>query len=133
VRRSTQLHLKVVGGTSGRGQVSSSDGQHFYLCGEGETGGVNTSGEAIHVLDGLVNHDSAIDIWAHHTDGHRLTAASGRKGQHPQDAGQQKPNRLPELVLAAVVRAMSGMKVPAAHGFHVFFEHDSSIKYTYPA
>ena len=28
-----------------------------------------TSGEAIHVLDGLVNHDSAIDILAHHTDG----------------------------------------------------------------
>ena len=28
-----------------------------------------TSGEAIHVLDGLVSHDSAIDILAHHTDG----------------------------------------------------------------
>jgi TnpA family transposase len=27
-----------------------------------------TSGEAIHVLDGLVNHDSAIDVLAHHTD-----------------------------------------------------------------
>jgi TnpA family transposase len=27
-----------------------------------------TSGEAIHVLDGLVNHNSAIDILAHHTD-----------------------------------------------------------------
>ena len=28
-----------------------------------------TGGEAIHVLDGLVSHDSAIDILAHHTDG----------------------------------------------------------------
>jgi TnpA family transposase len=28
-----------------------------------------TAGEAIHVLDGLVSHDSAIDILAHHTDG----------------------------------------------------------------
>jgi hypothetical protein len=28
-----------------------------------------TSGEAIHVLDGLLNHDSAIDILAHHADG----------------------------------------------------------------
>jgi TnpA family transposase len=28
-----------------------------------------TSGEAIHGLDGLLNHDSAVDILAHHTDG----------------------------------------------------------------
>src|SRR5207248_2530301 len=32
-----------------------------------------TSGEAIHILDGLVNHDSAIDILAHHTDGGGLS------------------------------------------------------------
>ena len=78
-------------------------GRHFYLGGEGETGGTvnarygrdpiiklythisdryapfhvkvitGTSGEAIHVLDGLVNHDSAIDILAHHTDGGGLS------------------------------------------------------------
>jgi TnpA family transposase len=28
-----------------------------------------TAGEAIHILDGLVSHDSTIDILAHHTDG----------------------------------------------------------------
>jgi hypothetical protein len=98
----------------GTGQVSSSDGQRFYLGGEGETGGTvnarygrdpiiklythisdryapfhvkvitGTSGEAIHVLDGLVNHDSAIDILAHHTDGgggRRLTACKLQEQQ----------------------------------------------------
>jgi len=93
------LHREPAAAWFGTGQVSSSDGQHFYLGGEGETGGTvnarygrdpiiklythisdryapfhvkvitGTSGEAIHVLDGLVNHDSAIDILAHHTDG----------------------------------------------------------------
>jgi TnpA family transposase len=93
------LHRESAAAWFGTGQVSSSDGQHFYLGGEGETGGAvnarygrdpiiklythisdryapfhvkvitGTSGEAIHVLDGLVNHDSAIDILAHHTDG----------------------------------------------------------------
>ena len=93
------LHRESAAAWFGTGQVSSSDGQHFYLGGEGETGGIvnaryrrdpiiklythisdryapfhvkvitSTSGEAIHVLDGLVNHDSAIDILAHHTDG----------------------------------------------------------------
>ncbi len=29
----------------------------------------NSPLKAIHVLDGLVSHDSAIDILAHHTDG----------------------------------------------------------------
>lgn len=93
------LHGEPAAAWFGSGQVSSSDGQHFHLGGEGETGGrvnaryardpiiklythisdryapfhvkviTGTSGEAIHVLDGLVNHDSAIDILAHHTDG----------------------------------------------------------------
>jgi TnpA family transposase len=93
------LHREPAAVWFGTGQVSSSDGQHFYLDGEGEGGGevnahygrdpiiklythisdryapfhvkviTGTSGEAVHVLDGLVNHDSAIDILAHHTDG----------------------------------------------------------------
>ena len=93
------LHREPAAAWFGTGQVSTSDGQHFYLDGEGETGGkvnahygrdpivklythisdryapfhvkviTGTAGEAIHVLDGLVNHDSAIDILAHHTDG----------------------------------------------------------------
>ena len=93
------LHCEPASAWFGTGQVSSSDGQHFYLEGEGETGGkvnahygrdpivklythisdryapfhvkviTGTAGEAIHVLDGLVSHDSAIDILAHHTDG----------------------------------------------------------------
>jgi len=93
------LHREPAAAWFGTGQVSSSDGQHFYLDGEGERGGAvnahygrdpiiklythisdryapfhvkvitGTSGEAVHVLDGLVNHDSAIDILAHHTDG----------------------------------------------------------------
>ena len=93
------MHREPAATWFGIGQVSSSDGQHFYLGGEGETGGpedahygrdpviklythisdryapfhvkviTGTSGEAIHVLDGLVNHDSTIDILAHHTDG----------------------------------------------------------------
>jgi TnpA family transposase len=97
------LHREPAAAWFGSGQVSSSDGQHFYLGGEGETGGdvnarygrdpiiklythisdryapfhvkviTGTSGEAIHVLDGLVNHDSAIDILAHHTDGGGLS------------------------------------------------------------
>jgi hypothetical protein len=97
------LHREPTAAWFGTGQVSSSDGQHFYLGGEGETGGTvnarygrdpiiklythisdryapfhvkvitGTSGEAIHVLDGLVNHDSAIDILAHHTDGGGLS------------------------------------------------------------
>ncbi len=97
------LHREPAAAWFGTGQVSSSDGQHFYLGGEGETGGTvnarygrdpiiklythisdryapfhvkvitGTSGEAIHVLDGLVNHDSAIDILAHHTDGGGLS------------------------------------------------------------
>ncbi len=92
------LHREPAAAWFGTGQVSSSDGQHFYLGGEGEIGGAvnahygrdpiiklythitdryapfhvkvitGTSGEAIHVLDGIVNHDSAIDILAHHTD-----------------------------------------------------------------
>ena len=92
-------HREPAAAWFGTGQVSSSDGQHFYLDGEGETGGkvnahygrdpivklythisdryapfhvkviTGTAGEAIHVLDGLVSHDSAIDILAHHTDG----------------------------------------------------------------
>jgi TnpA family transposase len=78
------LHREPAAAWFGTGQVSSSDGQHFYLGGEGETGGTvnarygrdpiiklythisdryapfhvkvitGTSGEAIHVLDGLV-------------------------------------------------------------------------------
>jgi TnpA family transposase len=97
------LHREPAAAWFGTGQVSSSDGQHFYLGGEGETGGTvnarygrdpiiklythisdryapfhvkvitGTSGEAIHVLDGLLNHDSAIDILAHHTDGGGLS------------------------------------------------------------
>ena len=93
------MHREPAATWFGIGQVSSSDGQHFYLGGEGETGGpedahygrdpiiklythisdryapfhvkviTGTSGEAIHVLDGLVNHDITIDILAHHTDG----------------------------------------------------------------
>ena len=92
-------HREPAAAWFGTGQVSSSDGQHFYLDGEGETSGkvnahygrdpivklythisdryapfhvkviTGTAGEAIHVLDGLVSHDSAIDILAHHTDG----------------------------------------------------------------
>ena len=92
-------HSEPVAASFGAGQVSTSDGQHFYLGGEGEAAGevnahygrdaivklythisdryapfhvkviTGTSGEAIHVLDGIVNHDSAIDISAHHTDG----------------------------------------------------------------
>jgi TnpA family transposase len=93
------LHREPAAAWFGNGQVSSSDGQHFYLDGEGGTSGkvnahygrdpivklythisdryapfhvkviTGTAGEAIHVLDGLVSHDSAIDILAHHTDG----------------------------------------------------------------
>ena len=93
------LHRDPAAAWFGKGQASSSDGQHFYLDGEGGTGGkvnahygrdpivklythisdryapfhvkviTGTAGEAIHVLDGLVSHDSAIDILAHHTDG----------------------------------------------------------------
>ena len=92
-------HNEPVAASFGAGHVSTSDGQHFYLGGEGEAAGevnahygrdaivklythisdryapfhvkviTGTSGEAIHVLDGIVNHDSAIDIDAHHTDG----------------------------------------------------------------
>jgi TnpA family transposase len=92
-------HNEAVAAAFGTGHMSTSDGQHFYLGGEGEAAGevnahygrdaivklythisdryapfhvkviTGTSSEALHVLDGLVNHDSAIEIDTHHTDG----------------------------------------------------------------
>jgi len=49
------------------------DGELCAVLPDGTTSFSGTSGEAIHVLDGLVNHDSAIDILAHHTDGGGLS------------------------------------------------------------
>ena len=116
------LHRESAAAWFGTGQVSSSDGQHFYLGGEGETGGIvnarygrdpiiklythisdryapfhvkvitSTSGEAIHVLDGLVNHDSAIDILANDDNDERVYGdAPGERRRGPSCAALQRP------------------------------------------
>jgi len=93
------IHAEPIAAWFGEGWRASADGQHFYLGGPGESGGTvnahygrdpivkiyttitdryaplhqtviaGTAGEAIHALDGILGHQSSIDVAALHVDG----------------------------------------------------------------
>ena len=93
------IHAEPVSRWFGEGWRASADGQAFYLGGPGEAGGTvnahygrdpivkiyttitdryaplhqtviaGTAGEAIHALDGILGHDSGVDLSALHVDG----------------------------------------------------------------
>lgn len=93
------IHIEPVAAWFGAGLRASGDGQAFNLGGPGEAGGnvnahygrdpivkiyttitdryaplhqtviAGTAGEAVHTLDGLLGHDSHVDIGALHVDG----------------------------------------------------------------
>ena len=93
------IHAEPIAAWFGEGWRASADGQHFYLGGPGESGGTvnahygrdpivkiyttitdryaplhqtviaGTAGEAIHALDGILGHDSGVNIGSFHTDG----------------------------------------------------------------
>jgi TnpA family transposase len=93
------IHAEPLSAWFGEGWRASADGQAFYLGGLGEAGGAvnahygrdpivkiyttitdryaplhqkviaGTAGEAIHSLDGILGHDSNIDVSALHVDG----------------------------------------------------------------
>lgn len=93
------IHAEPIAAWFGEGWRASADGQHFYLGGPGESGGAvnahygrdpiikiyttitdryaplhqtviaGTAGEAIHALDGILGHQSAVDVAALHVDG----------------------------------------------------------------
>ena len=93
------IHAEPLSAWFGDGWRASADGQAFYLGGPGEAGGVvnahygrdaivkiyttitgrqaplhgkaisGTAGEAIHSMDGILGHESSVDIAALHVDG----------------------------------------------------------------
>lgn len=93
------IHAEPLAAWFGPGHRASADGQAYYLGGPGEAGGTvnahygrdpvvkiyttvtdryaplhqtviaGTAGEAIHALDGLLGHDSDVDLTALHVDG----------------------------------------------------------------
>ncbi|WP_328588538.1 Tn3 family transposase [Brucella grignonensis] len=93
------IHAEPLSVWFGEGWRASADGQAFYLGGPGEAGGAinghygrdpivkiyttitdryaplhqkviaGTAGEAIHALDGILGHESSVDIGALHVDG----------------------------------------------------------------
>lgn len=93
------IHAEPIAAWFGEGWRASADGQHFYLGGPGESGGAinahygrdpivkiyttitdryaplhqtviaGTAGEAIHALDGILGHDSGVEVSALHVDG----------------------------------------------------------------
>lgn len=93
------IHAESLSAWFGEGWRASADGQAFYLGGPGEAGGTvnahygrdpmvkiyttitdryaplhqtviaGTAGEAIHALDGILGHESGIDLSALHVDG----------------------------------------------------------------
>lgn len=93
------IHAEPLSAWFGDGFRASADGQAFYLGGPGEAGGkvnahygrdpivkiyttitdryaplhqtviAGTAGEALHALDGILGHDSGVDISALHVDG----------------------------------------------------------------
>jgi TnpA family transposase len=93
------IHAEPIAQWFGEGWRASADGQHFYLGGPGESGGTinahygrdpivkiyttitdryaplhqaviaGTAGEAIHALDGILGHESSLEIGALHVDG----------------------------------------------------------------
>jgi TnpA family transposase len=93
------IHAEPVAAWFGEGWRASADGQHYYLGGPGENGGTvnahygrdpivkiyttitdryaplhqtviaGTAGEAIHALDGILGHQSGVDVAALHVDG----------------------------------------------------------------
>lgn len=93
------IHAEPLSAWFGDGVRASADGQAFYLGGPGEAGGkvnahygrdpivkiyttitdryaplhqtviAGTAGEAIHALDGILGHDSEVDVSALHVDG----------------------------------------------------------------
>ncbi|WP_062213064.1 Tn3 family transposase [Aureimonas sp. AU12] len=93
------IHAEPMAAWFGPGHSASADGQAFYLGGPGEAGGAvnahygrdpvvkiyttvtdryaplhqaviaGTAGEAIHALDGILGHDSDVDLTALHVDG----------------------------------------------------------------
>jgi TnpA family transposase len=93
------IHAEPMSAWFGEGGRASADGQAFYLGGPGEAGGkvnahygrdpivkiyttitdryaplhqtviAGTAGEAIHALDGILGHDSEVDVSALHVDG----------------------------------------------------------------
>ena len=93
------IHAEPVAAWFGEGWRASADGQHFYLGGPGESGGTvnahygrdpivkiyttitdryaplhqtviaGTAGEAIHALDGILGHESGVEVSALHVDG----------------------------------------------------------------
>lgn len=93
------IHAEPLSAWFGEGVRASADGQAFYLGGPGEAGGkvnahygrdpivkiyttitdryaplhqtviAGTAGEAVHALDGILGHDSGVDVAALHVDG----------------------------------------------------------------
>jgi TnpA family transposase len=93
------IHAEPLAAWFGEGWRASADGQHFYLGGPGESGGTvnahygrdpivkiyttitdryaplhqtviaGTAGEAIHALDGILGHESDVEVGALHVDG----------------------------------------------------------------
>ena len=93
------IHAEPIAAWFGEGWRASADGQHYYLGGPGESGGAinahygrdpivkiyttitdryaplhqtviaGTAGEAIHALDGILGHQSGVDVAALHVDG----------------------------------------------------------------
>ncbi len=93
------IHAEPLSAWFGEGWRASADGQAFYLGGPGEAGGTvnahygrdpivkiyttitdryaplhqtviaGTAGEAIHALDGILGHESGVDLSALHVDG----------------------------------------------------------------
>lgn len=93
------IHAEPLAAWFGEGWRASADGQHFYLGGPGEGGGTvnahygrdpivkiyttitdryaplhqtviaGTAGEAIHALDGILGHESDVEVGALHVDG----------------------------------------------------------------
>jgi TnpA family transposase len=93
------IHAEPLSAWFGDGVRASADGQAFYLGGPGEAGGrvnahygrdpivkiyttitdryaplhqtviAGTAGEAVHALDGILGHDSGVDVSALHVDG----------------------------------------------------------------
>lgn len=93
------IHAEPIAAWFGDGWRASADGQHFYVGGQGESGGTvnahygrdpivkiyttitdryaplhqtviaGTAGEAIHALDGILGHGSNVEMGALHVDG----------------------------------------------------------------
>jgi TnpA family transposase len=93
------IHAEPIAAWFGDGWRASADGQHFYLGGQGESSGTvnahygrdpivkiyttitdryaplhqtviaGTAGEAIHALDGILGHESSVELGALHVDG----------------------------------------------------------------